>query len=48
MTYHQTFDRLGNPVAQSTKPTLPHRLVRAASVITMAVCFGLLVWGGRQ
>lgn len=47
MTYHQTFDRLGNPVARPAKPSPAHRLVRVVSVITIALCFGVLVWGGR-
>jgi hypothetical protein len=44
MTYHQTFDRLGNPVGKPSKSSHAHRLVRVASAITMAMCFGLLLW----
>jgi hypothetical protein len=44
MTYHQTFDRLGNPVCKPLKPNHAHRFVRVASAITMATCFGLMVW----
>lgn len=47
MTYHQTFDRLGNPVARPSKTSPAHRLVRVASIIAITLCFGLLVWGGR-
>lgn len=45
MTYHQTFDRLGNPVAKPAKPDWQHRVIRAAAVVTMVVSLGILVWG---
>jgi hypothetical protein len=45
MTYHQTFDRLGNPVAKPTKPDWQHRVIRWASAVTAVVCFGIFVWG---
>lgn len=45
MTYHQTFDRLGNPVARPAKPDWQHRVIRWAAAVTIVVSFGILVWG---
>lgn len=45
MSYHQHFDRLGNPVYQPTKPSLQHRIIRWASVTTVVICLGILLWG---
>ncbi|MDH4449906.1 MAG: hypothetical protein QE265_04850 [Rhodoferax sp.] len=45
MNYHQTFDRLGNPVARPTKPDWQHRVIRWASGITIVVSLFILVWG---
>jgi hypothetical protein len=45
MTYRQTFDHLGNPVARPAKPGLQHRIIRWASAITIVACLGIMVWG---
>lgn len=45
MTYHQAFDRLGNPVARNTRPYWQHRVIRWAALATIVVCMGILVWG---
>lgn len=45
MTYHQAFDRLGNPVARRTKPDWQHRVIRWSALVTIVVCTGILVWG---
>lgn len=41
--YHQHFDRLGNPVYRA-KPGQQHRIIRWASVTTIVVCLGIMVW----
>lgn len=45
MTYHQTFDRLGRPVARRTAPGWGQRLVRWASAIAIFVGLAVLAWG---
>ena len=45
MSYHQHFDRLGNPVYRSAKPGLQHRIIRWASVVTIVVSVGIMLWG---
>ena len=44
MSYHQQFDRLGNPVYRSAKPDWQQRVIRWASMITIVVCLGILAW----
>lgn len=44
MTSRHQLDNLGNPVYRPT-PDWQHRLIRWASVITIAACLGILVWG---
>jgi hypothetical protein len=45
VTYHQTFDHLGNPVARRAKPCWQQRLIRWGAVITIVVSLGILLWG---
>lgn len=45
MTYRQTFDRLGRPVARPMQPTLAHRALRWASVLAIVVGLALLAGG---
>ena len=44
MSYHQKFDRLGNPV-YIAKPGVQHRIIRWASAITIVACLGIMAWG---
>ena len=45
MTYRQTFDHLGNPVYRPAKPDLQHRIIRWASVVTIVISLGIMLWG---
>lgn len=45
MKYEHCFDRLGNHVYRPAKPGLQHRIIRWASLATIAVCLGIMVWG---
>lgn len=43
MTYHQTFDRLGNHVARRRQP-IGHTILQALGAIACVVGLGMLVW----
>ncbi len=48
MSYHEQFDHLGNPIsanADADRPGLQHRIIRWASVITIAVSLAIMLWG---
>ena len=45
MNGEQHVDQFGNPVYRPAKPGLQHRIIRLASVVTIAACLGIMVWG---
>lgn len=45
MSDQHHFDRLSNPLYRSAKPGVQHRIIRWASVITIAACLGIMAWG---
>ena len=46
MTYHQSFDRLGNPVVRRARQPIGHRIVQTLCVICSLVLLSLL-YGAR-
>lgn len=42
MTYHQTFDRLGNPIARRRKTPLGHKIIQRVGLVACVVCIVLL------
>jgi len=44
MTYHQSFDRLGNRLLQD-QPGWQHRVVWWGAGITIACCVAIMLWG---
>ncbi len=46
MTYHQSFDRLGNPITRRSRQPLGHTIVQVASVIISLVLLAML-YGAR-
>ncbi|MBC7619106.1 MAG: hypothetical protein H7293_08985 [Candidatus Saccharibacteria bacterium] len=47
MTYRQTFDHLGNPVAQPTRPDWQHRTIQVACIVLVVVFVLMLIPTGR-
>ena len=45
MNGEQHVDCFGNPVYRPAKPGLQHRIIRLASVVTIAACLGIMLWG---
>lgn len=45
MSYRNTFDHLGNPVYQSAEKDWQHRVIRWGTVITIAACAAIMLWG---
>ena len=46
MSYHQAFDRLGNPIARPARTPLGHRIVQIAGLVVSIVLLCML-YGGR-
>lgn len=46
MTYHQSFDRLGNPVARRSRQPIGHTIVQTVCVIVTLVLLAML-YGAR-
>lgn len=44
MTYRQTFDHLGNPIAQPEPADWQHKLIQRAAWTTAAICAAMLIW----
>jgi hypothetical protein len=42
MTYHQSFDRLGNPVARRSRQPIGHRIIQVVSVICSLILLAML------
>ena len=47
MTYRQTFNRLGNPVARRSETPLGHKIIQRLGVLVSVVLLGILLWGGK-
>jgi hypothetical protein len=47
MTYHQVFDRLGNPVVRRTKQPIGHTIIQLAGAAVSVVLLCLLIWGPK-
>lgn len=46
MTYHKSFDRLGNSIVRHSRQPIGHRIIQIISVICILVLLSML-WGVR-
>lgn len=42
MTYHQTFDRLGNPIARRSETPLGHKIIQRVGLVACVVLLVML------
>jgi hypothetical protein len=42
MTYHQGFDRLGNPIARPARTPIGHRIVQVVGLVCSVVLLAML------
>ena len=47
MTYHQSFDRLGNPVARRTKQPIGHTIIQVIGAVVIVALLYVIVWGPK-